>query len=149
MERAFAQSAPYLFHGADSETELSADLGTRSFQCSRRADAMKVWVALQRLGSSGIGSLYDTLCDSAVQLKAELERSAGITTLHEPESNILVWPSPEATDAGTAGIRRRLDESGGGLITATKLDGVSCLRVTMMNARSGHQQHKLLASALS
>jgi L-2,4-diaminobutyrate decarboxylase len=145
LERAFAQSAPYLFHGADSETELSADLGKRSFQCSRRADVLKVWVGLQRLGSSGIGSLYDTLCDSAVQLKAELERSAGITALHEPESNILVWPSPEPSDAGIAEIRRRLDNSGGGWITATKLDGTSCLRVTMVNPRSNTASFKVLA----
>jgi L-2,4-diaminobutyrate decarboxylase len=63
LERAFAQSAPYLFHGADSDVELSPDLGKRSFQCSRRADAMKVWVALKRTGADGIGSVYDALCE--------------------------------------------------------------------------------------
>lgn len=145
LERAFSQSAPYLFHGAESEVELSADLGKRSFQCSRRADVLKVWVALQRLGVDGIGRLYDTLCDSAVQLKAELERSAGITALHEPESNILVWPRPEASDARIAEIRSGLNSSGGGWVAATKLTGVSCLRVTMMNPRSLNSQRSELA----
>jgi L-2,4-diaminobutyrate decarboxylase len=148
MERAFAQSAPYLFHGAESDVELSADLGKRSFQCSRRADVMKVWVALQRIGADGIGQLYDTLCDSAVQLKAELAPTAGLAALHEPESNILVWPSPEPSDAAIAEIRRRLDESRGGWITATKLHGVSCLRVTLMNPRSTDAQLSQLAQSL-
>ena len=40
------------------------DLGTRSLLCSRRADVFKVWVALQRYGSSGIGALYDHLCET-------------------------------------------------------------------------------------
>jgi hypothetical protein len=31
LEPAFAQSTPYLFHGAESATELSPDLGRRSF----------------------------------------------------------------------------------------------------------------------
>lgn len=101
---------------------------------------MKVWVGLQRLGADGIGRLYDALCDSAVQLKAELARTAGITALHEPESNILVWPSSEGTDAGIAALRKGLDISGLGWITATKLDSVRCLRVTLMNLRSARSQ---------
>jgi L-2,4-diaminobutyrate decarboxylase len=141
LERAFAQSAPYLFHGSDSDVELSPDLGKRSFQCSRRADALKVWVSLQRMGAGRVGLLYDTLCDSAVQLNADLVCSAGVKALHEPESNILVWPSPEGNDASIPEIRRRLNDTGEGWITATKLDGAPCLRVTMMNPRSLGSRH--------
>src|SRR5919109_4998277 len=36
LEAAFAQKAPYLFHGGDDERVW--DQGTRSFMCSRRAD---------------------------------------------------------------------------------------------------------------
>jgi L-2,4-diaminobutyrate decarboxylase len=46
LEAAFAQKAPYLFHGGDDERVW--DQGMRSFMCSRRADALKLWVALQR-----------------------------------------------------------------------------------------------------
>jgi L-2,4-diaminobutyrate decarboxylase len=60
LSAAFAQRAPYLFHGA--EGTRSADQGTRSFMCSRRVDALKVWVTLQRYGASGLGALYDHLC---------------------------------------------------------------------------------------
>ncbi|MDQ3388946.1 MAG: pyridoxal-dependent decarboxylase, partial [Gemmatimonadota bacterium] len=60
LERAFAQRAPYLFHG--EEGARTPDQGVRSFLCSRRADVLKLWVALQRYGADGIGELYDHLC---------------------------------------------------------------------------------------
>ena len=44
------------------------DQGTRSFLCSRRADALKLWVALQRYGAAGFGALYDHLCDRRAAL---------------------------------------------------------------------------------
>ena len=59
LDAAFTQRAPYLFHGA--EGERSPDQGKRSFQCSRRLHALKVWVALQRYGAGGTGVLYDPL----------------------------------------------------------------------------------------
>jgi len=144
LERAFAQSAPYLFHGAESEVELSPDLGKRSFQCSRRADALKVWVALQRLGVNGIGALYDALCDSTLELHARLSGSA----LHVPESNILVWAVGESSEQEVAARRATLNNSAEAWITSTKLSGRSCLRVTMMNSRSDASQRAALITSL-
>lgn len=138
LERAFAQHAPYLFHGSDSERELSTDLGKRSFQCSRRADALKVWVALQRLGVDGVGSLYDALCDSALALHALLRGQEGVTMLHEPESNILAWGVREKDADAVASLRREINQGDSGWITGTRIDGMACLRVTMMNVRSRH-----------
>ena len=63
LDAAFAQRAPYLFHAAKANARW--DQGTRSFQCSRRADVIKLWVALQRYGVDGIGALYERLCDVA------------------------------------------------------------------------------------
>lgn len=137
LERAFAQEAPYLFHGVESERELSPDLGKRSFQCSRRADALKVWVALQRLGVAGIGALYDALCEQAVELHEQLLVSETLRPLHAPESNILVWERPGSTPESIAELRAQLNATGEAWITSTQLAGRTCLRVTMMNARGG------------
>ena len=60
LEAAFSQQAPYLFHGRAGERNW--DQGLRSFTCSRRIDALKVWVAIQRYGASGLGALYEHLC---------------------------------------------------------------------------------------
>lgn len=136
LERAFAQSAPYLFHGKDSDVELSPDLGKRSFQCSRRADALKVWVALQRFGVDGIGALYDTLCEKAMALHAQLSATPGTTTLHVPESNIVAWGIGESDPVKVSEARAEMNRSGRGWVTATVLGGRACLRVTVMNVRS-------------
>ena len=82
LQAAFAQRAPYLFHArtaaARTSTRAAGDQGLRSFQCSRRADALKVWVALQRYGADGIGALYDRLCDTARAAAREARRASGV-----------------------------------------------------------------------
>ena len=149
LERAFAQSAPYLFHGAESDVELGPDLGKRSFQCSRRADALKVWVSIQRFGVGGIGALYDALCDSAMVLHSELSAQPGVRPLHVPESNILAWENGDHEPALVAEARSKLNLSDAAWITSTVIAGRPCLRVTMMNARSGEAERRRLVSSLT
>lgn len=141
LDRAFAQQAPYLFHRSAGSTGL--DQGVRSFLCSRRADAVKVWVALQRYGAEGLGAVYDHLCDVARAMYAEIVRRPDFEAVHEPASNILCfrWVGsprlPEAElDARNAELRERFNRTGLGWITATVLDGRRVLRVTVMNART-------------
>ena len=159
LERAFAQRAPYLFHG--DEGERIVDQGVRSFQCSRRADALKVWVALQRYGAAGIGALYDGLCARAAELHALLEARDDFETLHAPESNILCfrWTGGRSSgavptdDAALDRVNRELREaynrSGAGWITATVLGGRRVLRVTVMNPRTGRAELERLVEGLS
>src|SRR5687768_5436374 len=89
LEGAFAQQAPYLFHSGKSTRIL--DQGIRSFQCSRRADVLKLWFAIHRFGSSGLGRLYDHLCATARLLYDAIEERGDFENLHEPESNILCF----------------------------------------------------------
>ncbi len=141
LQRAFSQRAPYLFHG-DAE-ERSWDQGTRSFACSRRVDAIKVWAALQRYGADGLGALYDRLCTTTRALWRHVGETPAFEPLHEPESNILcfrycgtrAW-SPAQLDAMNATLRERYNRSGAGWITTTVAGGVRVLRVTIMNPRT-------------
>ena len=87
--QAFAQHAPYLFHGAAGERAW--DQGTRSFQCSRRADVIKLWVGIQRYGIDGLAAIYDRLCDTARSLHAMLETRPDFEAMHVPETNILCF----------------------------------------------------------
>src|SRR5581483_6788817 len=89
LERAFRQHAPYIFHGSDDER--SWDQGPRSFLCSRRADALKLWIALQRYGVSGFAALYDHLCATTHALYEALEARSDFETVHAPEANILCF----------------------------------------------------------
>ena len=141
LEAAFAQRAPYLFHGG--EEERVRDQGVRSFQCSRRADAMKAWVALQRHGAEGIGEIHDHLCDVAAELHAEIGRRAEFEALHAPESNILCFRwigdgsrTDDELDIVNRELREAYNRSGQGWITTTVLGGRRVLRVTVMNPRT-------------
>jgi L-2,4-diaminobutyrate decarboxylase len=150
LDGAFAQQAPYLFQGGP-DTELEGapprvwDLGLRSAQCSRRADVLKVWVALQRYGADGIGALYTHLCDTTTRLHGRLAARSDFAVLHAPESNILCFRwvpeasselDPAAIDVAQGRIRERYNRSGAGWITTTLLGGRRVLRVTIMNPRT-------------
>lgn len=145
LDRAFAQRAPYLFHG--DQDGRAWDQGTRSFQCSRRADALKVWVALQRYGAAGLGEIYDHLCRTVRDLHAAIAAYPDFVALHEPESNILCFRwvgragEDDATiDAFNRELRERYNKSGRGWITTTVLGGRRVLRVTVMNPRTGRDE---------
>jgi L-2,4-diaminobutyrate decarboxylase len=156
LERAFAQQAPYLFH--DRKSTRVIDQGIRSFQCSRRADVLKLWAVIQRFGSSGLGQLHDHLCKTARLLYDEIEERNDFEALHEPESNILCFrylgrggelrSKPERVDALNRELRPRYNKNGTGWITATVLEGRPVLRVTMMNPRTGLEHVRALLDGL-
>jgi L-2,4-diaminobutyrate decarboxylase len=156
LDGAFAQQAPYLFHGAKGTGERDWDQGKRSFLCSRRTDAIKLWVALQRYGADGFGALYDRLCATTMALHEELVRHPDFTPLHEPESNILCfrWTGGDASgederDARNLAIRDRYNRSGDGWITTTILNGRRVLRVTVMNPRTTTAHVRRLVEGLA
>jgi L-2,4-diaminobutyrate decarboxylase len=141
LEAAFSQRAPYLFHARDGSRNW--DQGLRTFQCSRRIDAFKVWIALQRYGAEAIGLLYDHLCDTARTLHDLIAERPDFETLHEPESNILCFRyvaggglAPAALDDLNLRLREAFNRGGSGWITTTVLGGRRVLRVTVMNPRT-------------
>ncbi len=140
LDAAFRQQAPYLFQ--DKSQEQSWDQGGRSFQCSRRGDALKLWAALQRYGTTAFGLLYDRFCDLAMELHALLEANGGFELLHEPDCNILCFrfigdasATDEQLDALNLALRRAYNTTGTGWITSTVLNGRRVLRTTLMNPR--------------
>jgi L-2,4-diaminobutyrate decarboxylase len=138
LDAGFTQRAPYLFHARQGTRNW--DQGVRSFQCSRRLDAIKVWVALQRYGADGLGAIYERLCATARVLHDGVAAREDFEALHEPESNILCFRflgdgSPEAhrLDALNLRLREEYNRSGEGWITTTVVAGRQVLRVTVMN----------------
>lgn len=141
LAQAFTQHAPYLFHASTGARVW--DQGPRSFLCSRRADALKVWVAIQRYGLAGIAALYDRLCETTHQFHAIIGARDEFETLHEPETNILCFRfvgdrtlDHDALDALNLDLRTRYNRGGHGWMTTTVLGGRRVLRVTVMNPRT-------------
>ena len=145
LDAAFTQRAPYLFH--DPRGERVWDQGTRSFMCTRRAEVLKLWVALQRYGIDGLAELHDYFCALTRFMWEEIRGRDDFEALHEPESNILCFrylPKTQngrvlddaAVDEINRELRERYNRSGEGWITATNLAGRRVLRVTILNART-------------
>jgi L-2,4-diaminobutyrate decarboxylase len=145
LDAAFSQRAPYLFHEAAGERIW--DQGTRSFMCTRRAEVLKLWVALQRYGIDGLAELHDYFCALTRFMWEEIAERDDFEALHEPESNILCFrylPKAQngrvlddaAVDEINRELRERYNRSGEGWITATNLGGRRVLRVTILNART-------------
>jgi glutamate/tyrosine decarboxylase-like PLP-dependent enzyme len=141
LAQAFSQHAPYLFHGTPGERVW--DQGTRSFLCSRRADAIKVWVGIQRYGMAGMAALYDLLCDSTLALHELIEARDDFVAMHVPETNILCFRwvgdgslDDHALDPINLDLRMRYNRAGHGWITTTVLGERRVLRVTVMNPRT-------------
>jgi L-2,4-diaminobutyrate decarboxylase len=141
LDAAFQQSAPYLFHPRPGETR-SHDIGRRTLQCSKRFDALKVWVCLRRYGLDHIARLQERTVENATTLHRLLADAADFEPTHVPESNILCFRHlPPAWDAGTdeerdalqGRLREAYNASGRGWITTTVLGGRRVLRVTLMN----------------
>ncbi|HEU4629056.1 MAG TPA: pyridoxal-dependent decarboxylase [Gemmatimonadaceae bacterium] len=154
LATAFSQQAPYLFHAAAGGR--SWDSGPRSFQCSRRGDVLKLWVALQRYGADGLGLLYDRLCDMARMAHEAMLARPEFEPLHAPESNILCFRyrpddalDERQLDRLNQELRERYNRSGRGWITSTLLDGRRVLRLTVMNPRTGPAQLQALLDGLA
>ena len=154
LRHAFAQRAPYLFH--ERAGSRAWDLGVGNFQCSRRADVLKLWVALQRYGADGIGRIYDHLCDTTRALHDAIVARDDFEALHEPESNILCFRYTGSGDLAAAAVdslnrelRARYNQSGRGWITITVLNGRPVLRVTLMNHRTRVHHTRVLLDGLA
>lgn len=85
LERAFAPG------GEAVAAVRSPDQCDRSFQNSRRCDAVKLWVALQRHGVAGLGALYDRLCGLAGELHRQVSARRELEVLSAPESSHVVF----------------------------------------------------------
>ncbi len=154
LQDAFSQSAPYLFH---RQGEARAwDQGLRSFQCSRRNDALKVWVALNRYGSEGMGRIFDRLCDHTEYLYGLVADRPDFQTFHAPESNILCFrylgredDSEDFRDILNQRLRARFNEEGTGWITITRLGGRFTLRTVLMNPLTGRSDLHLVVEEIA
>jgi L-2,4-diaminobutyrate decarboxylase len=151
---AFAQRAPYLFQGWAGDRVW--DQGVRSFQCSRRADVLKLWIALQRYGTDAFGLLYDHLCQTAREIFEDALRRPEFEVWEPPECNIFCFRyvgeetrSGAELDELNLRLRRKLNSSGIGWITSARLKGRQVLRIAVMNPRTRPEDGEALLEAIS
>ncbi|MGO1295026.1 MAG: pyridoxal phosphate-dependent decarboxylase family protein [Cellulosimicrobium funkei] len=110
-----------------------------SLQTTRRFDALKLWTTLRALGPGGVGAMVDAVCDLAAQVHADLADDPGLRVLGRTDlSTVLFRYEPPGLSAAHADrlvplVRRVLFESGRAVVAKTVLDGVPCLKLTLLN----------------
>ncbi len=128
---AFAQKASYLFEsGAPEDTWW--DLGSRHFECTKRAMAVELWATLRAHGEGWFGAVVDRQLELAQALAAKIAAAPDFELALPPECNIVCF-RPRGDGIDMRELRRRVIEDGRVYITGTELAGSYWLRCTLMN----------------
>jgi L-2,4-diaminobutyrate decarboxylase len=145
LRRAFEADAPYLFNA-----ERAGDnIGEMTIQCSKRADAIKLWLTLQMFGTQPFVSAMEHVTDLTRYLYDAVVASSDFEAMHVPVFNIFCFRH-RSDDATNSALRERLIRSGQAWITSTVLKGQRVLRVTMINPRTERGDvDRMLAALLS
>jgi glutamate/tyrosine decarboxylase-like PLP-dependent enzyme len=98
-----AEPAAYLFHGAadappGARHPLQCDIGLKTPQCGRRADALKLWLMWKYYGQAGFAKQIDRCWDLAAFFHQQLQRRPNfLSVLPQPQClNICFWYIPPA-----------------------------------------------------
>lgn len=142
LRRAFEADAPYLFHAG------SPNLGEMTIQCSKRADAIKLWLVLRSQGTAPVVDALERTASLTRYLYDRVVESDDFEPVHEPELNIFCFRRTGLDNEQTGDLRERLIRSGKAWITTTVLRGERVLRVTMMNPRTTEAHIDAMLDAL-
>ncbi|GGC49450.1 pyridoxal phosphate-dependent decarboxylase family protein [Brevibacterium sediminis] len=121
------------------EADAEPNQVDKSLQTTRRFDALKLWTTLRARGAGEIGSMLDTVCDLATDVRALLEDQADFEVLGASDlSTVLFRFTPATADQDTCDelvplIRRVLFRSGRAAIARTVIDGTPWLKLTLLN----------------
>lgn len=122
----FSEAADYLFQ---SDTE-EYNHGTRSIQCGRRNDALKLWAAWKHLGDRGYEARTDHLFDLAQHTAREIERRPGLVLTERPEGVNVCF---EATGAPSGAVCEALRREQKAMVGHATVRGRSVIRVACAN----------------
>lgn len=143
LRRAFEADAPYLFNAE----RLTDNLGELTIQCSKRADAVKLWLTLQTSGTAAIAAALDKVTAVTRHLYELVRASEDFEAMHEPDFNILCFRH-RSDDETNARLREELIRSGDAWITSTVLKGQRVLRVTLINPATENEHVERMLSAV-
>ena len=149
LEECFGTGASYIFQPDKLHAEL--DTGDRTFQCGRRPDALKLWLAWKSMGDAALEQRIDHAVDLADRARALIADSDGEFHAVVPGTFTNVcctWVPPELRPLDITALnaadrerlhqlapvtKRRLQAEGSAMIGYQPVDGVNCFRLIFMN----------------
>ena len=140
----------YLFH---ADENYAHNLGQKSIQCGRRADALKVWLSWKAIGSNGFENKIDQLQDIKLGCVAAIETSPHLHMIGPaPYLNVLFQFCPSAllTEAQlrqlNIAICKQMQAEGGAFVDYAKYQGKTGIRLILGNSDTQTSDIKRLLS---
>ncbi|WP_330984612.1 MULTISPECIES: aspartate aminotransferase family protein [Enterobacterales] len=130
--------AAYLNSDFDEEHGVP-NLVSKSLQTTRRFDALKLWMGLEALGKKQYAGIIDNGVTLAQQVAEYVQAQPELELVMTPQlASVLFRFRPEQKDtAFVALLNQRIGDvllaSGSANVGVTEADGVTCLKMTLLN----------------
>jgi len=145
LESCFALQADYLFQPDKLHAEY--DAGDRTFQCARRIDVLKLWLAWKHHGDVGFGARIDHAVAMADCTRSRIAASDGefVEVAGTFTNVVFVWVPPELRPLASLDdahdelhalapkIKARMQSEGTAMIGFQPVGGLNTFRLLFMN----------------
>ena len=145
--------ADYLFHNDENATH---NLGQKSIQCGRRADALKVWLSWKAVGNNGFADKVNRLQELKQGCVEAIEASSHLHMIGPaPYLNVLFqyrpstsWNEEQLRELNIA-LCKTMQTQGGAFVDYAKYQGKTGLRLILANSDTQASDiNRLLASCI-
>ncbi len=130
----------YLFHESQN---TSCDLGKKSLQCGRRADALKLWFSWKYFGDNGYEDRINHLVDIAVYFENKIKSDSRFELMAPRQSLTVCFRirtrHDQNSDEVNMNIREELKKSGKSMVNFGYINGKFAFRWVVINANTTKQ----------
>ncbi|KGA34044.1 2,4-diaminobutyrate decarboxylase [Pectobacterium brasiliense] len=135
------------------EAQGVPNLVSKSLQTTRRFDALKLWMGLEALGQQQYAAIIDHGVTLAQHVAQYVDEHASLELVMQPQlASVLFRFRPQqlatADDATIALLNQRIGdallESGRANVGVTEFNGVTCLKLTLLNPTVSLEDVKVL-----
>ncbi len=130
------EGTEYLFHDKD---QYEQDLGRKSLQCGRRADALKLWLTWKYFGDRGFEQIIDHAFQMAVYAKEKILSKDYLKLTSDVNFlNVCFQIQPrgiekEDIEKFTIDVRNELIKENKAMVNYAKVKGENCIRLVTVN----------------
>lgn len=145
--------AAYLNSDFDEEQGVP-NLVSKSLQTTRRFDALKLWMGLEALGKKQYAEIIDNGVTLAQQVAQFVAEQPQLELVMQPQlASVLFRFRPENGDAAAVALlNQRIGDallaSGSANVGVTEADGVTCLKMTLLNPTVCLEDVKVLLASV-
>ena len=133
LRHSFDEAAGYLFQSNDDQWNP----GTRSIQCGRRNDALKLWTNWLHYGTAGYVKRTETMRDLALLAADCVRKSPGMKLVKEPESLNVCFTVDGMTPPAVCDA---LQEAGLAMVGHAVVDGQPVVRLVLVDPNTTEEE---------